>query len=74
MIHEIKYPQETTYFICFNGTQVTAYGSVQPSQSMQSGQPVLQTFTSRNEWLKELQKHDINPDDTELNPDDTQLN
>ena len=51
-MNEIIYPQQTTYFICYNENKVDimAYGIVEPTQQMQTGQPILDTYLDKAEW------------------------
>ena len=53
---EIRYPKETTYFICYNTdrSQITAYGIVEPTQVMKTGQPILEEYLDKYEWLSIL--------------------
>tara|TARA_R110000823_G_scaffold314734_1_gene444503 strand:+ start:322 stop:549 length:228 start_codon:yes stop_codon:yes gene_type:complete len=48
----IRYPKETTYFICYNAdrSQITAYGIVEPTQVMKTGQPILDEYLDESEW------------------------
>ena len=65
MINEIKYPTQTTYFICYNADRVDvmAYGSVEPDQWMETGQPILDTYLDESEWLAILLERGINPNE-----------
>ena len=49
---EIRYPKEITYFICYNAdrSQITAYGIVEPTQVMKTGQPILDEYLDESEW------------------------
>ena len=49
---EIRYPKQTTYFICYNAdrSQITAYGIVEPTQVMKTGQPILDEYLDESEW------------------------
>jgi hypothetical protein len=52
----IKNPKQTTYFICREDETftITAYGSVEPHQTMNTGQPILDTYLDKNEWEAKL--------------------
>ena len=62
---EIKFPQQTTYFIAYTSKEIFAYGIVQPEQEMVTGQPNLWNTLSEEEWIYKL-KNDFN-----TNPDET---
>ena len=44
---EINKPEETTYFICREDEAftITSYGKVSPEQVMQTGQPIVDSYT-----------------------------
>ena len=60
---KIEYPSQTTYFICYEATNttVTAYGIVEPTQVMETSQPILDSFLDESEWLTILLAHGIDP-------------
>ena len=62
MINSIIYPNQTTYFICYNENRVDvmAYGSVEPTQQMETGQPILDTYLDKSEWKNVLNQKGIN--------------
>ena len=68
MANSIIYPTQTTYFICYNGNRVDvmAYGSVEPTQQMETGQPILDTYLDKSEWESVLLERGINPNEEEL--------
>ena len=52
----IKNPEQTTYFICREDDTftITAYGSVEPNQTMNTGQPIMDTYLDKAEWEAKL--------------------
>jgi hypothetical protein len=58
-VQEIKFPTQTTYFIAYTNDRVCAWGEVQPSQEMTSGQPNLYQTISEEQWLAELQNYHV---------------
>jgi hypothetical protein len=52
--YEIKYPQQTTYFIAYTNNLIFAYGIVTSQQEMTTGQPILWTTLDESEWIDEL--------------------
>ena len=57
---EIKYPKETTYFICRNEKNIiTAYGSVSIYNVLATSQPILDTFVDESEWIAILKNENI---------------
>ena len=61
---EIKNPEQTTYFICRERMihlQITAYGSVEPTQVMKTGQPIMDEYLDEAEWLAILIAAGIDP-------------
>ena len=62
MENSIIYPNQTTYFICYNENRVDvmAYGSVEPTQQMETGQPILDTYLDKSEWESVLNQKGIN--------------
>ena len=65
MAKSIIYPTQTTYFICYNADRVDvmAYGSVEPTQQMETGQPILDTYLDESEWKNVLLEKGINPNE-----------
>ena len=65
MAHEIIYPKQTTYYICYNAdrSKVTAQGTVEPTLQMQTGQPILDTFKSKSKWIDKLKTLGIDTED-----------
>lgn len=59
--YEINYPEQTTYFIAYEDTDVFSYGQVTSEQCMSSGQTNLFQTTIEQEWLDKL-KTDFNVD------------
>jgi len=64
MYLNIIYPEQTTYFICYNSdrSEVTSYGSVEPTTQMGTGQPILDQYLDEDEWLAVLLENGITPD------------
>ena len=62
MENSIIYPNQTTYFICYNENRVDvmAYGIVEPTQQMETGQPILDTYLDKSEWESVLNQKGIN--------------
>ena len=56
MALEIQYPEQTTYFICRedDAYTVTAYGIVDTSQCMITGQPIMDQYLDEAEWVQVL--------------------
>lgn len=61
MANSIIYPTQTTYFICYNADRVDvmAYGIVEPTQQMETGQPILDIYLDEVEWLEVLTERGI---------------
>jgi hypothetical protein len=53
--YEIKYPQQTTYFIAYTNNLIFAYGIVTSQQEMTTGQPILWTTLDESEWIHKLE-------------------
>ena len=55
-MNSVKNPQQTTYFICREDETYTimAYGSVEPHQTMNTGQPIVDTYLDKAEWEAKL--------------------
>jgi len=63
MANSIIYPTQTTYFICYNADRVDvmSYGSVEPTQQMETGQPILDTYLDEQQWALVLIERGIEP-------------
>jgi hypothetical protein len=61
MANSIIYPEQTTYFICYNKNResIMAYGVVEPISQMETGQPILDTYLEKTEWQKILKENGI---------------
>jgi len=61
MIHKIETPEQTTYFICYNEdiSEITAYGIVEPTQKMGTGQPIMDTYLNEIDWQNVLLEEGI---------------
>lgn len=61
MKNEIKYPKETTYYICYNldRLKIMAYGKVDSTNKMQTGQPIMDVYLDIIEWENVLLKNGI---------------
>jgi hypothetical protein len=55
---EIKFPEQTTYFIAYTDNATYASGIVEAEQEMTTGQPFLYQTTVEAEWIEELKKFD----------------
>jgi hypothetical protein len=53
--YEIKFPEQTTYFIAYTDNLIFGYGIVEPTQEMTTGQPYLWTTLSEAEWVYKLE-------------------
>jgi hypothetical protein len=55
-MNSLKNPEQTTYFICreYKTFTITAYGSVEPHQTMNTGQPIVDTYLDKSEWEAKL--------------------
>ena len=55
-MNSLKNPEQTTYFICREDETftITAYGSVEPHQTMNTGQPIVDTYLDKSEWEAKL--------------------
>jgi len=56
-------PEQTTYFICREDETftITAYGSVETTQTMNTGQPIMDEYLDEAEWLAVLLEAGIDP-------------
>tara|TARA_R110002126_G_scaffold200240_1_gene347841 strand:+ start:424 stop:669 length:246 start_codon:yes stop_codon:yes gene_type:complete len=63
MTLEIKYPRQSTYFICREDDMytITAHGVVEPNQCMLTGQPIMDQYLDRAEWEAILTAAGIDP-------------
>ena len=59
-------PIQKTYFICRNGSEITAYGSVDSNQTMNTGQPIVETYLQESEWEAKLLEAGIELEDEEI--------
>ena len=60
----INKPQETTYWIAYTDSNIFAYGEVESTQQMTTGQPYLFQTTDRLIWISKL-INDFNTDPDE---------
>ena len=60
-MNEINKPQETTYWIAYTDSNIFAYGEVDSTQQMTTGQPYLFKTTDRIIWKSKL-INDFNTD------------
>jgi len=69
-MNSIKNPEQTTYFICREDETFTimAHGSVEPHQTMNTGQPIVDTYLDKAEWEAKLIEGGITLDEEELVP------
>jgi hypothetical protein len=65
-MNEIIYPPVRTYYICFDNdrTEVKSYGYVEPNQVFQTIW-IFDEFTDEQQWLDELAKWGIIPEQNE---------
>jgi hypothetical protein len=65
-MNEIIYPPVRTYYICFDNdrTEVKSYGYVNPNQVFQTIW-IFDEFTDEQQWLDELAKWGIIPEQNE---------
>jgi len=63
----INNPEQTTYFICREDDTftITAYGSVEPNQTMNTGQPIMDTYLDKAEWEAKLLEGGITLEESE---------
>jgi len=67
-MNEIKFPEQTTYFIAYTSKEIFAYGIVEPQQEMVTGQPILWTTLVEAEWIYKLEtEFNTNPFPDETN-------
>ena len=66
-MNSIKNPEQTTYFICREDETFTimAYGSVEPHQTMNTGQPIVDTYLDKAEWEAKLVEGGITIEENE---------
>lgn len=62
-MNEIRYPEVTTYYICFDDerTEVKSYGIVETNQVFTTIW-IFDKFTDKAEWLAELANWGITPE------------
>jgi hypothetical protein len=48
-----------TYFIAHNGDDIIHYGSYEEGQTFDSGQPIIETFTDKQEWIERLKELNV---------------
>ena len=60
---EICYPTEETWFICWDNARenITAYGSILPSQCMETAWTEIDYYDNEAEWVDVLLDNNINP-------------
>ncbi len=60
---KLCYPSQETWFICWDGnrTQIKAYGSILPSQCMETQFVQIDYYDNEQDWAKVLLDNDINP-------------
>lgn len=65
---EINKPKELTYFICREDetNTITAYGEINPDQVMKTGQPIVETYSDKDEWEAKLLEGGITLDEYDL--------
>ena len=61
MAKEISYPEVTTWFICWSNDReiLTSYGVALPSQTMSTFWDVIDTYTDKATWTKDLKYNGI---------------
>ena len=66
-MNSIINPEQTTYFICREDETytITAYGSVEPHQTMNTGRPIVDTYLDKAEWEAKLLEGGIKIEDEE---------
>lgn len=66
-MNSIVNPEQTTYFICREDETytITAYGSVEPHQTMNTGQQIVDTYLDKAEWEAKLLEGGIKIEDEE---------
>ena len=69
MKHEIKNPVQTTYHTCKedNLFKIISYGSVEPNQVMETGQPIMDVYLDKTEWENILLAEGIEINDNNNN-------
>jgi len=62
MINSIKFPTQTKWFITYTDKDViVSYGEVTPEQEMETGQPIMNVYDNKEEWLEVLIENGIDP-------------
>jgi len=61
---ELKYPEVETWFICWDNerTEIIGYGSILPTQCMQTAWVEVDYYTDETVWLAILLENGIDPD------------
>jgi len=63
--HEIKFPEERTYWIAYTNTEIFSYGYIDSDQELSSGQPNLWSTLDEEEWVNKLiNDFNTNPNET----------
>lgn len=62
MRQQIKYPDERTYYICLNGSEVMAYGFINPNQTFTSNKETMFIYTDKNEFINKCIELNIDYD------------
>lgn len=65
---KIENPKEKTYFICREDDTYTimSYGSVDPTQVMETSQPIVDIYLDKNEWESKLLESGIDLNEQNL--------
>lgn len=61
---KICYPANETWFICWDNTRenIMVYGSILPTQCMETHWVEIDYFLTKTEWLEVLLENGINPE------------
>ena len=75
MNKKIEFPEQKTFFICWNGTEttITSYGIVETYQCMETKQPILNQYVNEEEWVNILIENGIDPYPDNINSESPQL-
>jgi hypothetical protein len=57
--------EASKWFLCHNGIDVFHYGFAEEGTALDSGQPIIELFDTEQEWLDELLKYGITPEEEE---------
>jgi hypothetical protein len=49
----------TTYYIAHNAIDIFHYGSYEEGEAFDSGQPNIETFTNKEEWIERMNQLNI---------------